>query len=80
MGQFTEYIKDKLAPNQLKEVWSKVINISAEYYLDKFPEIGQSMEYQAIGEKMFRAYPGIKHDHGRTPWVSFKAMLKITVI
>ena len=62
----TEYVQDKAA-----DVWGKLINqcTCAEYYLAKFPKICHSAEYQAVGEKMFGKFPGIKQE-GTTPWVS----------
>ena len=47
----------------------ELINQCAEYYLTKFPKIGHSAEYQAVGEKMFGKFPSIKQE-GTTPWVS----------
>lgn len=71
----TEYVQDQLLQDEGADVWGKLINQCAEYYLAKFPKICHSTEYQAVGEKMFEKFPGIKQE-GTTPWVS----IAITII
>ncbi|KAG8188438.1 hypothetical protein JTE90_008005 [Oedothorax gibbosus] len=51
-------------------IWGTFIDECAKYYFQRYPNIQNSSEYQAIGRKMYNKYPTIELD-GKEPWSFF---------
>ncbi|GIX89574.1 hypothetical protein CEXT_52902 [Caerostris extrusa] len=70
LPEFSQLIKNHLEENNLSAVWGTFVDECAKYYYERFPNIQNSSEYQAIGRKMFRKYPAIECE-GKEPWSFF---------
>ena len=66
---FSDRVKHFLdTVGRAESIWNVVIAEAAQYYISKWPKIGDRTQYQAIGEKMTARYPCLKQE-GKTPWV-----------
>ncbi|KFM61220.1 hypothetical protein X975_17343, partial [Stegodyphus mimosarum] len=70
LPEFSDLIRNNLRENNLSAVWGTFIDECAKYYYEKFPNIQNSSEYQAIGRKMYSKYPAIGYE-GKEPWSYF---------
>ena len=76
LPSISDKVKKYLAEDNAFPIWRQLIQESADYYFTSFPGISSSQEYQAIGRKMFAAYPSIKRD-GENPWVSIFTLCEL---
>ncbi|GFR10058.1 uncharacterized protein TNCT_577931 [Trichonephila clavata] len=70
LPEFSQHIKNHLQENNLSAVWGTFVDECAKYYYERFPNIQNSSEYQAIGRKMYKKYPAIGYE-GKEPWSFF---------
>ena len=67
---FSSYVTSHLQQGPADIVWQRVIDESARHYLELFPDISSSEEYQEIGRQMVSKYPGLGRQGLRYEWVS----------
>ena len=68
---FSGRVLQRLQADESHMVWSTIIEESAHFYLDKYPNLNSPMEYFNIGRAMFKKYPSIGRDGGKFDWVCF---------
>ncbi|ESO88652.1 hypothetical protein LOTGIDRAFT_165436 [Lottia gigantea] len=56
---------------KIEQIWRPLVNETAIFYYNKFPEIGQSSQYQAISKKVLRDFLCIGLPGGAHPWTTF---------
>ena len=68
LPNFSSRVSDCLRDGNVSSVWSELVNESAHYYMNKYPNMNDKSDYRLVGEKMWVTYPCIAHD-GTEKWV-----------
>jgi hypothetical protein len=74
---FSNRVQQHLQDRRIHEVWRKIVNESACFYLAEYPGISDKSEYHATGMKMVEHFPHTAHD-GTEKWVRQLGLLTIS--